>query len=503
MIGKPSASTVASPGFALLIGVETYTNLPQDKQLFGGRNDTIAFWMVCRRLGYLPENIRVLTSPRLTRDDLISAVRSVFPYTDPQKIEADVDTWFKNPDMFQEATEQTIREGVQWLAAHLPVPSKSGNGRGESLPGILTYSGHGAQQKDVLFLCPSDVTPDLEHSIPFPELQRMIRGVDKNLTVFLDCCYAAAASTDLELLAPTLTQMGTPALSDKAVRQFAERMFCASDVNEICYQARLGSDWHGAFTWAVTTVLSQWKMQQDGAFRISGISHQELLIRTRMLLEALSFPQHPVLQDVIGTLPLFHVGLRASPGETSDDPTAKRPGGQLDPSVHFSFTIYSLIFNGTTVAYAVVPNGTQTSGDYTWTGGIEYWYINQAFDTSTSGTWKLTVSGQNDTSGVDQNPADYDQISSTTTWTQGTYQPNVAHLINNASTFDFGLTARATSSGKSFSCSITWYNSFNGNLSFGIRPSVPSETDTLPTTTQSYSNIYQATTSSFTFTPPT
>src|SRR5215470_18060953 len=60
-------------GCALLIGVETYQGLASDKQLFAGRNDVLSYWRVCRRLGYRARHIRALTSPVLTRDDIIQA----------------------------------------------------------------------------------------------------------------------------------------------------------------------------------------------------------------------------------------------------------------------------------------------------------------------------------------------------------------------------------------------------------------------------------------------
>lgn len=346
-------------GCALLIGVETYPGLPPDKQLFAGRNDVLAYWRVCRRLGYRARHIRMLTSPVLTRDEILQAEVDLALERDPHRTQAEVSAEVARRladapwgDMLGEATQQAIRAGVAWLAQRLVFTVKL-EGEGWSyakeltgLPGLLAYSGHGAQLDGDLALCPTDVGADLSRALLFGELRALIDAGDDiraegtphpadNLTVVLDCCFAAGALPRGSLRVASLTPAGTttPAV---AKREIGNRVFCASGRDELSSQAVLGGRWHGAFTWAFTRALEQWKTAPSGQFQKSTISHVELLFRTRMLLEALSFPQHPVLMDQIGNLPVFQHDSDVA-DDTSPEPTAERRGGQMDPSSPYAY----------------------------------------------------------------------------------------------------------------------------------------------------------------------
>jgi hypothetical protein len=328
---------------------------PADKQLLAGRNDVLAYWKVCRRLGYRPEHIRALTSPTLTPADILRAEQELAPELHPKKsareVEALVEGWFAGTApkvVLGEATREAILAGVQWLAAQLVFTVKLEwegwklDQELAALPGFLAYSGHGARVEGDLALCPRDVGSALERAVPFTELRKLVDAGDDirvegtpypadNLTVVLDCCFASAGSAGKAFRVPTLTpgEIGkAPALK----KEIGSRVFCAAGRDEQGYQAMLGGHWHGAFTWAFTRALEQWKTAPSGQFRKSTVSHMELLFRARMLLEALSFPQHPVLVDQIGNLPVFQHDSDAS-AEASAEPNAERRGVQLDPSV--------------------------------------------------------------------------------------------------------------------------------------------------------------------------
>lgn len=502
------ADTNVESGYALLIGVEKYEYLGPDKQLLAGRNDVLAYWKICLRLGYTPGKVRALTTPKLTRDEVLLAAMATFPRKNPMDLAAEVDAWCQDPNTFQEATEQNLREGVQWLAKSLVQAGGEYDRPAEPLPGLMSYSGHGAQKNDALYLCPSNVTPELVHAVPYSDLREMLAGAEENLTVFLDCCYAAEAAPTDHLAVPSLSAKGQAKLSGQAILQFGQRMFCASDVGEISYQSNIGGHWRGAFSWAVGVVLGQWNMEQEGDFRQSTISHYELLFRARTLMNGLSFRQHPVLMNRLGNLPLFHHGLTAKPGETSNEPTAERRKGQIDPSAHFAFTQLQLIFNGTVVATALVPNGNQTANDSTFYAGYEYWMVSAAFNTSSSGTWSLRVTGLASNQIGSSPSSAYSQISSTTTWTgPGTYWPNQAAYMSGTGSFDYGITmnsALVTPTGGSsyYRVNITWYNHFQGNLRFGITPGYPTFTQTLSAPLSGIANIYVSATNIFNYTPP-
>lgn len=500
------ADTSVESGYALLIGVEKYEHLGPDKQLLAGRNDVLAYWKICLRLRYTLGKVRVLTTPKLTRDEVLLAVMATYPRKNPVDLQAEVDAWCQDPNTFQEATEQNIREGVQWLAKNLIQPGENPDRPREPLPGLMSYSGHGAQKDDELYLCPSNVTPELVHAVPYSDLRDMLAGAEENLTVFLDCCYAAEAAPTDHLAVPSLSAKGQAKLGAQAILQFGGRMFCASETGEISYQSNIGGHWRGAFSWAVGVVLGQWNMEQEGEFRQSTISHYELLFRARTLMNGLSFRQHPVLLNRLGNLPLFHYGLTAKPGETSNEPTAERRGGQVDPSYYFNFTQLQLIFNGTVVAMALVPNGDQTANGSTFYGGYEYWIVYRSFNTQNIGSWALVVNGL----GVDQigsSPSSaYAINSSATTWTgPSSYKPD--QISSSDGTFDFGISmlcyGMSYEGNAAYSVTITWYNHVQANLRFGgLMPGYSTENIPLSVPRSSIPNIYKSAVNSFIYLPP-
>src|SRR5262245_53040120 len=122
------AKIAAVGGVALLIGVEDYRSHSPDgsKDLPAGRNDVLACWKVCRRLGYKPEHIRVLTSPKLTAQDLVWAEselsRERSPSEPEEEVEARVLGWLSGEQpqvVLGEATRDAIMQGVEWLAQRL------------------------------------------------------------------------------------------------------------------------------------------------------------------------------------------------------------------------------------------------------------------------------------------------------------------------------------------------------------------------------------------------
>ncbi|XXT19709.1 caspase family protein [Sorangium sp. So ce429] len=430
-------------GVALLIGVESYRDHDDTggKDLLAGRNDVLAYWKVCRRLGY--RHFRVLTTPALQEEDLIRAERELAPELHPDEDEAEtrrrVEEWLSRgrqgadapielhdvamssriedagaPSvLLGEATSLQLVESARWLASRLvfTVKLEWEQWRREeelmALPGFLAYSGHGAQRDGELFLCPSNTGPALENAISFSELRAIFEeGGDlpggkrpaDNLTVVLDCCFAAASDPAGNAQRGTsLTPAGSPAGKAPArPPEIARSVFCASGRDEQSYQAMLGGHWHGAFTWAFTVALEQWKLQQQGQFRRSTMSHAELLFRARTLLSALSFRQHPILVDELGNLAVFHHGAAAGEA-TSAEPDARRPGGQLDPSVKNGdgFVYYEMRERGTNAPLARIVV-TNDKVDHGFTRYTEYWKVNSAGLRFDSDDWRngITVTRQ-------------------------------------------------------------------------------------------------------------
>src|SRR6185369_8267714 len=77
-------------GGALLIGVEDYKAFDGTgkKDLPAGRNDVLAYWKVCRRLGFT--HIRALTSPALTEEEIVRAELELVPELSPGETAAQI-----------------------------------------------------------------------------------------------------------------------------------------------------------------------------------------------------------------------------------------------------------------------------------------------------------------------------------------------------------------------------------------------------------------------------
>jgi hypothetical protein len=476
-------------GCALLIGVETYDGLPADKQLLAGRNDVMSYWKVCRRLGYRPTEIRVLTSPRLTKDDILRAERDLAPELhagkSEEQLEKLVGAWFsgdKPEVVLGEATRDALVEGVKWLAAKLVVTVKLDWGTGKlekelgALPGLLVYSGHGARVGGDLALCPRDVGRALERALPFAELRALVDAGDDirkegtprpadNLTVVLDCCFASAGAGqgDKATRVSTLTPGADGATFTGA--EIGSRVFCAAGRDEQAYQAMLGGRWQGAFSWAFTRALEQWKTAPSGQYKKSTVSHIELLFRARMLLEALSFPQHPVLVDHIGNLPVFQHDSDAT-DDTSAEPDAKRVGGQMDPG-NKDVRIYTFTDAvGAVAAQVWVPAATGTLNGTTYYQGSEYW---QGVATSLPNS-QLTVTWEDHYWSDSMFPTPLTHsftMTRTPNWTTQnyTYLPAAPNrFVSN--TTKIALFWNITYNGIVWSGSLTWWNGTGNNDTF-------------------------------------
>lgn len=286
--------------FALIIGVHDYRTYDPTgaSDVPGALRDARALTRECLAMGFSPERIRVLTSPRLPPGEL-------------------------GPVATGEATRAGIEEGLLWLAGAL--------GEGAPTSGLLTFSGHGAQGDDGMpLLCPSDTTASLAEVIDVGALREMASPeVRARLTALLDCCHAQAGASAAESLEARLRATKQGASAPEAPRA---RVIAACRRDQVSVSARFVGEVMGAFTWAVTSTMGQWSAIVEGGVARLDASYGDLVTRARALLSALSFEQEPILSGPAGVaaLPFLDPRTEAQREETSREPTATRGGRQLD-----------------------------------------------------------------------------------------------------------------------------------------------------------------------------
>ncbi len=344
---------------ALLVGVDDYSaydaeagHQPGTSNLRGALQDVKAWYVAARALGIPADAIEVRTSPLLAAADMpIDATGT----------------------RFGPATREGLLDGVQKLGQALA---------GDVAQGLLTFSGHGATDSDgTLLLCPSDVTASLGRALSFPVLEQALDAVvpEHGLTVVLDTCHAGATGLlggafgrvggrTLGSRAPAGTPLTAPAL------RAHDRILGACRASQNAREYTFQTVWHGAFTWALTSVLNRWGIAHDeGGIRYVGISYGELLTRAHHLLVADAFNQAPTFSGPDGEAAVpfaYPSGPKTAPDVTRPMPS---PIEELDPGTDLG--VYAITnVGGTILGYVVsVADEDVTIGGNTWKSKREYW----------------------------------------------------------------------------------------------------------------------------------
>jgi hypothetical protein len=441
--------------YALLIGVSDYSaydasaDMPRGtSNLPGSVNDARAFYRHCRGLGIRPENIWVLTSPQLSPSDL------------------EMDEQARGGVRTGEATREEILDKVAWISAKL--------GDASQPTGLMTYSGHGDYLAgDGFVLCPGDVAQGgkngLKNAVSCKELQGIVRqhGASANLTVLLDACHAGAAKeapesrTSLTNRAIKVGMLATdaPAISDRVITA------CARD--QSAHQSTFSGEDRGAFSWAVGSVLNQWKKVEEGDHVRLTLSYGELVSRADRLLKSLSFQEAPELLGApqLGDLAFLQRGLTVIPGSTSREPDALMKAAQLDPDQH-DYALYEMSANSAVFASILVANTGATIGGVSFTAGDEHWSMN-ANGPGTSNV-SLAITSDQDWPGGSSIPGfpvgsarPTFKMPSGVTWSTAGSNPSGVHLMSLMTGVKQGLKFNLSyDSGLSrWSGSLIWYQS--------------------------------------------
>ncbi len=349
------------PKAALLVGVNDYAaydaslgNVAGTSDLRGAVADVKAWYVIARRLGIPAEQIEVRTSPELTAADMpIDATGT----------------------RFGPATRAAILDGLQALGAAL-----HGTGVTPGLAqGLLTWSGHGAAQggsereAGTALLCPADVTgPELAQAISYEKLAEALDAFvpEHALTIVLDTCHAGPSRFDGRLVPRATRFLGSAeAPVGVPVVRTHDRVLAACGAGATSQEYHFQGVWHGAFTWAATTVLERWPDQEYEGASYIGIDHTDLLGRTAALLQGAAFAQTAQYSGPAGdaTVPFgYPTSKRTAPGESAPEETKLQ---QIDPGQDIGIYIIKDLL-GTTVLGFVISTKVNSG---VWKAKNEYW----------------------------------------------------------------------------------------------------------------------------------
>jgi len=318
--------------FVLIIGVDHYPQMP-GAGLKGSVNDAHWWRRLCAEALVCPaENVRACLSP----------VGGVVP------------------EGAHGATAADVLDGVKWLGAAMQASAAAGN----SPSGLVVFSGHGAATNaadgfnalgTTIAMCCSDLHKDGDHyggtvSLAMVQgllaaavVERTAQAIEggkgavvaalhkswlPDVTIVLDCCYARPDAAEVRL------GEAPKAIQDAAwnIDQNICRIALACNPWEVAYQMRSNGLWHGAFSFALLTLLEQWKVQRDAGRAWFEVTLQNLLRRSDQMLRQLGLEQSPVMMAIprAGLSPFLRPGLLdVGAGVASPEPNAHRPTTQI------------------------------------------------------------------------------------------------------------------------------------------------------------------------------
>ena len=298
---------------ALLIGIDDYSpydraaGLPRGtSSLQGAVSDVRTWWRSLIAMGASPANITILTAPRLSQRARQAQGARIGG-----------------------ASRAEIITGTRWLQERLE--------RGPRDRGLFVFAGHGAVNDDgELGLCPADTSMrqgSLTEVVPYAAMIESIIAGSRhdNLFAVIDACHAGgAAASPLDR-----RRSIRPAPPGVTIRRQAHAipLLVACQPEESSFEFKMGTNWHGAFSWSLIRVLQRWGLAEGGpGFRIS---YQDLISRSTALLHALGFDQTPDFYGSLGEeqMSVFHPRQHDSSSLTSRHPRLSNPR-ELDPDVY-------------------------------------------------------------------------------------------------------------------------------------------------------------------------
>jgi hypothetical protein len=419
--------TTNTRAHAVLIGVDDYSTYDATNKhnLLGCINDVRAFWDVCVTSGFAPENIHVLTNPPIdpaelgglpqnfqtaTRGNILAQQETLLARLRADSRAVGLLVYSGHGAWIDDASESSavICPSDFWMDAGRPnndIPvHKLWHGAGSNLTVVLDCCHSGGRSRQASHpITPRD--PHRKH-LPTGRAQAHHEAHSEstgNLPGRVSQSKTAsplqgsparglpARGDDPEAFHPVgaraLAQVGllpigsavpltltTRALTKadlahspyrNAARVTSARILAACDIHESAHQAEFAGRFHGAFTWAVTSTVGQWLVEEasDGAIR-STIGCGSVQRYATSLLQVFAFRQTPVLHPPSAAgLPFF--GLA---GPISDTPTGEIYALEINPEVK----TLKLILTGDGIPTGVLSKIDINDGTEIWSLGGDF-----------------------------------------------------------------------------------------------------------------------------------
>lgn len=206
-----------------------------------------------------------------------------------------------------------------------------------------------------------------------------------DLTVVIDACFATPVAADA-----TMADRADGALA-KAIG-LAGRGLLSCDVNHTCYTVDLNGRPQGAWSWALQTVLSRWQTQDSGLGQVyATLTHDELHVRARALLDTLGIDQRPLIAGVREVDQSCLMGPLADDARRTSNLAALAPDFRPNESqfIPIPFNTRWVLEVGSAssplgpitylpVGYMFNPNINVSTSNQDYFAGTEYWRSSSA-----------------------------------------------------------------------------------------------------------------------------
>lgn len=411
---------IKTKAHAVLIGVDDYSVYDPDGKhnLLGSVNDVRAFWDVCVTSGFAPENIHVLTKPQLdpaelggvaqnfkeaTRENILAEQKALVDLLGADGRAVGILMYSGHGAWIDSASEDSAVICPSDFSMDLSRPANEipvhdlWKGGGTNLTVILDCCHSGGRERQASQpVMPRDPDrkylptgrPPAHHKAPHgnvpSDADQGKVGSPYQVKQKSPNQASPPKEANLDDFAPLhledralkkLRPIGTSMPLALTGRQLTEhdlkhspyrhaertmsgaRVLAACDVHEAAYQAEFAGRFHGAFTWAVTSTVGQWRVEgaPDGAIRAT-IGCGSVKRHAASLLQVFTFKQTPMLHPLSAVnLPFF--GL---PGPISEKPTGEIYPAQIDPEIKILELALSDDLSGITFSNLTIESARET-----------------------------------------------------------------------------------------------------------------------------------------------